>query len=175
MLMDPKDVQRVIDQAVAEDRLKREPNKPRLRLSFEVRGTPIPQGSKRAWYNEAAHKVMMTEDAGVRHSTWRNEVTGQARQAMSNIGRFGEPYREAISCSLTFQFHRPLIHYGTGKNAETVKLTRAIWDSLTSVVWVDDSQVVAATIRKQFVERWQEEGVLIHVGTFDSEDTDGIE
>jgi Holliday junction resolvase RusA-like endonuclease len=163
---------------------------PRLRLSFEVRGTPIPQGSKRAWYNETAHKVMMVEDAGARHSTWRNEVTGQARQAMANVGRFGEPYREAISCSLTFQFHRPLIHYGTGRNAETVKasapvhptkppdldkLTRAIWDSLTSVVWVDDGQVVAATIRKQFVERWQGEGVLIHVGTFDSEDTDGIE
>jgi Holliday junction resolvase RusA-like endonuclease len=162
--------------------------KPRLRIQFEVAGTPIPQGSKRAWYNEAAHKVMMTEDAGVRHSTWRNEVTGQARQAMANVGRFGEPYRGPISCSLTFQFHRPLVHYGTGKNAETVKasapshpikppdldkLTRAIWDSLTSVVWVDDAQVIAATIRKQWVERWQEEGVLILVGTF-QEDDDGI-
>jgi Holliday junction resolvase RusA-like endonuclease len=132
---------------------------------------------------------MMTEDAGVRHSTWRNEVTGQARQAMANVGRFGEPYRGPISCSLTFQFHRPLVHYGTGKNSEVVKasapsapvkppdldkLTRAIWDSLTSVVWVDDAQVIAATIRKQYVERWQAEGVLILVGTF-TEDDDGIE
>jgi Holliday junction resolvase RusA-like endonuclease len=131
----------------------------------------------------------MTEDAGVRHSTWRNEVTGQARQAMSNLGRFGEPFREPISCSLTFQFHRPLSHYGTGKNAEKVKasalpsptkppdldkLTRAIWDSLTSVVWVDDAQVIAATIRKQYVERWQGEGVLILVGTFGEDDL-GIE
>ena len=96
-------------------------NRPRLRLQFEVMGTPIPQGSKRAWLNSKTHQVIMTEDAGVRHSTWRNEVTGQARQAMSNIGRFGEPFREPISCSLTFQFHRPLGHYGTGKNAEKVK------------------------------------------------------
>jgi crossover junction endodeoxyribonuclease RusA len=162
-----------------------EPARPRLRLSFAVAGTPVPQGSKRAWLNRQTGMVMMTEDAGVRHSTWRNEVTGQARQAMADIGRFGEPYREPISCSLTFQFHRPLHHYGTGKNSERVKssalphpikppdldkLTRAIWDSLTSVVWVDDAQVVAATIRKQWIERWQEEGVLIHVGTFGDDD-----
>ena len=165
-----------------------EEGKPRLRLSFEVAGTPIPQGSKRAWLNSTSGKVMMTEASGTKHSTWRNEVTGQARQAMANVGRFGQPYREAISCTLTFQFHRPLSHYGTGKNSEAIKpkapthpvkppdldkLTRAIWDSLTSVVWVDDAQVVAATIRKQWVERWQEEGVLIHVGTFESEDNDG--
>jgi Holliday junction resolvase RusA-like endonuclease len=161
--------------------------KPRLRLSFAVAGTPIPQGSKRAWISSTTGKVMMTEASGTKHSTWRNEVTGQARQAMADVGRFGQPYREPISCVLTFQFHRPLSHYGTGKNAEAIKasasphpikppdldkLTRAIWDSLTSVVWVDDAQVVAATIRKQWVERWQEEGVLIHVGTFESEDND---
>ena len=163
--------------------------RPRLRIQFEVAGTPIPQGSKRAWLNSKTNKVIMTEDAGVRHSTWRNEVTGQARQAMANVGRFGTPFREPISCSLTFQFHRPQVHYGTGKNAETInasapshpvkppdldKLTRAIWDSLTSVVWVDDAQVITATIRKQYVERWQEEGVLILVGTF-VEDDDGVE
>jgi crossover junction endodeoxyribonuclease RusA len=157
-------------------------------MQFSVMGTPVPQGSKRAWLNSQTGKVMMTEDAGKRHSTWRNEVTGQARQAMSNLGRFGEPFREPISCSLTFQFHRPLIHYGTGRNAELVKasappypakppdldkLTRAIWDSLTSVVWVDDAQVVAATIRKQWVERWQEEGVLILIGTFTQHEGEG--
>jgi Holliday junction resolvase RusA-like endonuclease len=52
------------------------------------------------------------------------------------------------------------------------KLTRAIWDSLTSVVWVDDAQVIAATIRKQYIERWQAEGVLILVGTFLEDDDD---
>ena len=107
---------------------------------------------------------------------------------MADIGRFGEPYREAISCSVTFTFHRPLSHYGTGKNSELVKassprypakppdldkLVRAIWDSLTSVVWVDDGQVVANTIRKQYVHRWEGEGVHVIVGTFDTEELDG--
>ena len=161
--------------------------KPRLRVAFTVMGTPIPQGSKRAWV-AGDGKVRMTEDAGARHHTWRMEITGAARQAMANVGRFGEPYREPISCVLTFRTHRPQMHYGTGKNADKVKpsappypakapdldkLTRAVWDSLTSVVWVDDGQVVAATIRKQFIERWEEEGVEVKVGTFG--DDDGIE
>jgi Holliday junction resolvase RusA-like endonuclease len=162
---------------------------PRFRLSFDVRGTPIPQGSKRAWYNQATKQVMMTEDAGVRHHTWRMEVTGAARQAMADHGRFDQPFREPITCVVTFRFHRPLGHYGTGRNAEQVKpsappypakapdldkLTRAIWDSLTSVVWVDDGQVVAATIKKHWVERWEWEGVTVMIGTF-GEDNDGLE
>jgi len=159
----------------------------RKRLSFSVAGTPIPQGSKRAWV-AGDGKVRMTEDAGVRHHTWRSEVTGQARQAMVDIGRFGDPFREPISCSVTFTFPRPLSHYGSGRNSEVVKpsspthmakapdldkLVRAVWDALTSVVWVDDGQVVAATIRKQYVHRWEGEGVHIVVGTFTEED-DGI-
>jgi hypothetical protein len=87
---------------------------------FSVMGTPIPQGSKRAWV-AGDGKVRMTEDAGARHHTWRAEVTGQARQAMSDAGRFGDPYREPISCILTFSFHRPQFHYGTGRNGESVK------------------------------------------------------
>jgi len=161
----------------------------RKRLVLSVTGTPIPQGSKRAWV-AGDGKVRMTEDAGVRHHTWRSEVTGQARQGMVNIGRFGEPFREPISCSVTFRFHRPLSHYGSGRNSEVVKpsspaymhkapdldkLVRAVWDALTSVVWVDDGQVVAATIRKQYVHRWEEEGVDIIVGTFITEEPDGIE
>ena len=163
--------------------------RPRLRVAFDVAGTPIPQGSKRAWV-AGDGKVRMTEDAGVRHHTWRMELTGAARQAMSNAGRFGEPYREPVSCMLTFRVHRPKGHYGTGRNSEALrasaprfpakspdldKLTRAVWDSLTSVVWVDDGQVVAATIRKQFIDRWEEEGVHIVVGTFDDEgELDGL-
>lgn len=163
-------------------------NKPRLRVTFSVAGTPVPQGSKRVWV--ANGKARMAEDAGARHSTWRMEITGAARQAMSNVGRFGDPYREPISCALTFKTRRPGNHYGSGRNAEKLKasappfpakapdldkLTRAVWDSLSQVVWVDDGQVVAATVRKQWVDHWMEEGVTIMVGTFDNGDTDGLE
>jgi Holliday junction resolvase RusA-like endonuclease len=46
------------------------------------------------------------------------------------------------------------------------KLTRSILDSLTQVVWIDDGQVIALTARKQYVHRWEEDGVDIVVGTF---------
>ena len=45
-----------------------DPVKPRLRLSFAVMGTPIPQGSKRAWLNSQTKQVMMTEASGKKHS-----------------------------------------------------------------------------------------------------------
>jgi Holliday junction resolvase RusA-like endonuclease len=167
------------------------PSPPRKRVSFDVFGTPVPQGSKRVWMNAQSKQAMMTEDAGARLYTWRMEVMGQARQAMSDIGRFGEPFREPISCLVTFRYHRPQSHYGTGRNAEVLKpsapplpakppdldkLVRAIWDACTSVVWVDDGQVVAATIRKGYVDRWIPEGVSVVIGTFDNGRTDdGLE
>ncbi|MCR4339570.1 MAG: RusA family crossover junction endodeoxyribonuclease [Gemmatimonadaceae bacterium] len=60
---------------------------------------------------------------------------------------------------------RPAGHYGTGRNAGTVrpcapewpttkpdadKLTRALLDALTGVAYVDDSQVVHLGIRKEW-------------------------
>jgi len=155
---------------------------PIMRVSFVVAGTPIPQGSKRAWYNAATKQVHMTEDAGSRHSTWRFELSGAARQAMADAG-YIEPFEQPIHCSLHFRQHRPLGHYGTGKNARLVKasapplpikppdidkLSRAVLDSMTSIVWVDDSQVVRLTAAKTFVERWEEEGVSIYISTYEA-------
>jgi crossover junction endodeoxyribonuclease RusA len=153
---------------------------PTARLSFSVTGTPVPQGSKKAWYNANLGRVQMFEDAGVRHSTWRALITGEARQAMADAG-YVEPFTEPISILVSFRFARPKNHYGTGRNERVVKdhsrlhhdgrpdvdkLARAILDSLTQVVWVDDSQVIALTARKQFVHRWEADGVDITVGTF---------
>jgi len=153
---------------------------PIYRIGYWVAGTPIPQGSKRAWYNEATKQVMMTEDAGSRHTTWRHELSGQARQAMADHG-YIEPFREAIHIALRFKSHRGLGHYGSGRNSEKLKpsapahptkppdidkLARAVLDSMTSIVWVDDAQVVKLTATKGWVHRWEEEGVFIDVSTF---------
>jgi crossover junction endodeoxyribonuclease RusA len=160
--------------------MKHPATSPVPRLSFSATGTPVPQGSKKAWYNANLKRVQMFEDAGVRHSTWRALITGQARQAMADAG-YVEPFTEPISILIQFRFARPKNHYGTGRNDRVVKdasrlhhdgrpdldkLVRSILDSLTQVVWVDDSQVIALTARKQFVHRWEEDGVDITVGTF---------
>jgi crossover junction endodeoxyribonuclease RusA len=93
-----------------------------------------------------------------------------------------EPFFEPVLIALTFKLHRPLSHYGSGKNARLVKpsapkhpakvpdidkLTRAVLDALTSIVWVDDSQVVRLTASKVYVDRWQEEGVHLDVSTYE--------
>lgn len=146
-------------------------------LVYFVDGTPVPQGSKKAWISPKTGHVVMREDQGVRHSTWRHQVTGYSRQAMADKG-LDSPLRGEVSIALTFHFHRPQFHYGTGKNAEKVKksapvhpikppdidkLARSILDSLTSVVFVDDAQVFSLSCRKVYVDRWQPEGVLIRV------------
>jgi len=153
---------------------------PTPRLSFSTSGSPVPQGSKKAWYNPKIRAVQMYEDQGVRHTTWRSMVTGDARQAMADAG-YPEPFTEPVSVLLTFRFTRPANQYGTGRNVRVVKdaarlhvdrapdidkLTRSILDSLTQVVWVDDGQVIALTARKQYVHRWESDGVDIVVGTF---------
>lgn len=153
---------------------------PTIALDFFVMGTPVPQGSKRAWYSEAQKRVFMTEDAGVRHSTWRFELATYARAEVGNA----EPMTGPLSVALTFIQHRPLAHYGTGKNAKELKpsalpypikppdidkLTRAVFDAMTSIVWVDDAQVVAATIRKRYCHRWEQEGVHIVIGVLNGQ------
>ena len=151
-----------------------------MRVSYFVAGTPVPQGSKRAWYNPTIKQVVMTEDAGSRHTSWRWELSSYARQAMSDAG-YLTPFAGPILCSLSFRMHRNLTHYGTGRNSRVVKasspshpivapdvdkLARAVLDSLTSIVWVDDAQVVRLTATKDYVERWEEEGVVVTVSTW---------
>lgn len=151
-----------------------------MRLHYFVAGTPIPQGSKRAWYNPAIKQVTMLEDAGSRHTSWRWELSSYARQAMSDAGWI-TPFEGPILCSLNFLMHRNIGHYGTGRNSKAVKrtapshpivapdvdkLARAVLDSLTSIVWVDDAQVVRLTATKNYVERWEEEGVAVTVSTW---------
>lgn len=151
----------------------------RLRLHYWVAGTPVPQGSKRVWLG-ANKQVRMREDAGVRHTTWRWELANAARQAMSEAVVI-DPIWEPVYVSLNFALHRPASHYGTGKNRQTVrpsapdypakvpdidKLTRAVLDSMTSIVWVDDAQVVRLHATKGFVHQWEEEGVYVNVATY---------
>ena len=72
-----------------------------------------------------------------------------------------------LRLTLTFFRTRPLGHYGTGRNAaqlkdrapdkptvrpDTVKLTRAVEDALTGVVWRDDSQVTTHLLKKRYGE-----------------------
>lgn len=168
-----------------------DPLKPEPFLTLRANGTPVPQGSKRAWVRPDG-RVQMVEDQGDRHASWRREVTAAATEALWRADT-REPTPRPVSVLLTFYFHRPAAHYGTGRNARLIKsrapsfpwlkpdldkLVRAVFDSLTDArVWVDDSQVVSFTARKRYLDRYGEEpeGVDAMVGFLPGGDVMGEE
>ena len=83
------------------------------------------------------------------------------------------PWLEPISVRAHFYFQRPKSHYGSGKNAQTVKasapahpitraqgdvdkLTRALLDAMTGIVFRDDAQVAELEVYKRWADRGPE-------------------
>ena len=73
-----------------------------------------------------------------------------------------------LRVDLSFYFHRPKAHFGTGRNAGTLKLSapthytskpdrdnldKLVLDALTGIFWIDDSQVCDGRITKQYSSR----------------------
>lgn len=141
------------------------------RLRWHVDGIPVPQGSKTAFRNKYSGKLMVVDSA---HNLgpWRAEVTRIAKAEWP----FDVVHEKPIAIGLIFYLPRPKAHYGTGKNADRLKpgaptehalkpdvdkLARAILDSLTGVVYFDDSQVYDLRCRKLYSDTLT--GVAIEV------------
>lgn len=126
-------------------------------IQFTVYGLPVPQGSKKV----IGKNVIEMADARLR--SWRQDVAAQARAAMEGASPFIEP----VDVRLMFWLPRPQNHFGTGRNAERLKpsapiapavrpdldkLTRAVLDALTGIVFRDDKQVVGMTLSKLYAQ-----------------------
>ena len=141
-------------------------------IRFEVLGEPKSQGSKRAMpiYKHGQPVLkngrMLTRvvDDKPKLAEWRQEIKHAACQAYD-----GPLLTGAIRLTLCFTRPRPKGHFGKGRNAgklkasapehptqrpDTLKLGRAIEDSLTGVVWQDDSQVVHHLLTKKYGVRF---------------------
>jgi Holliday junction resolvase RusA-like endonuclease len=130
-------------------------------ITFTILGKAATQGSKvsHALYNRATGAPLMkngrvitiTREDNVDLKNWRNMVASAAREAYD-----GPLLLCAIRLTVRFERPRASSHFGSGKNAavlkgsaprhpvtrpDTIKLTRAVEDALTGVVWKDDSQV----------------------------------
>ena len=137
-------------------------------LAVRIDGDPIPQGSKKVWVDRQG-QARMAEDAGIRHGTWRREVTAGIGTAMAMAG-IHEPLLLPLALRIVFYRVRPEGAYGTGRNAQVVKpsaipfpiarpdldkLVRSILDSGTDArLWVDDSQVVSMSVHKRWTDRY---------------------
>ena len=129
--------------------------------TFFVPGIPAPGGSKKAFVIPHTNRAVVVE-AGVRNKEWRSAV------ALAASDHFTEPLRTAVVLRCEFVFPRPKSHYGSGKNAstlkqsapsfhvskpDTTKLLRSTEDALKAIAWVDDSQVVNQIATKRYGPR----------------------
>ncbi|WP_050670494.1 RusA family crossover junction endodeoxyribonuclease [Luteipulveratus halotolerans] len=139
-------------------------------VSLHIAGDPIPQGSKKI--GRHGRRPVILDDNDAKLKPWRARVTLGARQAM--LGR--PPVDAPIELRIVFMIERPRGHYGTGRNAGTLrasapmrpavkpdvdKLERAILDALTGVVYVDDGRVVDTHVSKIYAPEPTGAGVLI--------------
>lgn len=131
-------------------------------LKYFVLGMPVPQGDLSASPRSGKlyHKNKALEP-------WRYSIAWQGRREMRRQFGDTEPVDGPISMALEFVVKRPA---GTAKTRATPpavkkpdldKLTRAVLDALTGVVYVDDSQVVHINTTKRMAEVNEEPGVWI--------------
>lgn len=116
-------------------------------MQFSVFGKPEPQGSSRAFVHNG-RAVVTSSNPHLRD--WRNLIASAARDEMKGL----PPLDTAVSVDAVFYLPRPK---SVKRESPTVKpdldkLTRALLDGLTSIVYRDDAQVVAVSAQKAYVD-----------------------
>lgn len=117
-------------------------------MKFIVRGLPRPQGSHRAFMPKGARFPVIT-DSNRNLKQWRDLVAYVAQDHAPE-----EPFSGAIVLVADFFLHRPkslpkktIDHL---KKPDLSKLIRAIEDSMSKIVWGDDSQVIEVRATKSY-------------------------
>lgn len=132
-----------------------DPQVDRPAIGIVVYGLPAPQGSKKAFRNQHSGRIQMTESSA-KVKPWRQDVKYAAQTFTEGMPDWA-PLDGPLAVSMVFTFARPKGHFGTGRNAGTLKasaparpsgvpdlskLARSTEDALTGLVWVDDARVV---------------------------------
>ena len=155
-----------------------------LLAEFTVVGTPVPQGSTRAFAGKkgtkAAGKVFTTNDPTGSIGKWRSDVKGACERNPVPVLQ-PLPTSAPVSMRLTFRLPRPKKHFlpvngmrlfpqlradaptwAIGK-PDGDKLERAVLDALTGLLYVDDAQVVVVGKTKRYVNPGEQPGVDVRV------------
>ena len=125
-------------------------------ISYDIEGTPRPQGSKR----HVGNGVMLESSKYVKE--WRAFAKLKATIAMQRTPRIDKPH--GVRLTVWFVFERPKKHFtskGLRPDApkfhlsqpDSDKLLRALLDSMSGVVFEDDSQVAVIGVEKVYGER----------------------
>lgn len=124
------------------------------RLAFAVLGDPVPQGSKRIGRagGRPDGRPLILDWKGHALRSWRFQVAVLARAA--KIRAELELFEGPVAVSLYFRLRRGLTvrRWMPSTKPDLDKLVRAVFDSLTGVVWRDDAQVVSVSATKVYGE-----------------------
>lgn len=142
-------------------------------INFTTFGVPAPAGSKRAF--RRGDKIVIT-DASPAAKPWKAAVAASAGEAMNGQ----ELYRCPLRVRIWFYMPRPKNHYRKGKSTSGMlsstapqypavkpdidKLSRAVLDALTGVVYLDDSQIVVKVVEKFYGEPARAEVTVLEEG-----------
>lgn len=122
-------------------------------IEYSIEGIPRPQGSKR----HVGGGIMLESSKYVKE--WRAFARMKAVEAMQGNERIEKPV--PVSLVVNFVFDRPLKHFTKkglrpeAPNCHTSKpdvdkLLRALLDSMSGVVFVDDGQVASLAVSKRY-------------------------
>jgi len=135
------------------------------KVTFFVPGKPRTKGSQKWVKSKHTGKSVPVTNEGL--ETWCGMVATFAQRAMVD-GGFARVDDGGVEIELFFVFERPKSHYRTGKNAHLLKdsaperhtqkpdpdkLERAMFDSLTGIIYRDDCQIDDHHTRKAWGTR----------------------
>jgi Holliday junction resolvase RusA-like endonuclease len=122
-------------------------------VRFEVTGTPMPQGSKKAFAVNG--QARMKETGGLKFAAWRNQVSEAARREAETLDT---PLDGALTLHVTFWFPMPasrpkkikaLGQVPKTTAPDTSKLCRLVEDSLQAAGLItDDARIAHLEARK---------------------------
>lgn len=145
-----------------------------MRIEFTVHGTPQPQGSSRSFIPKGWKRAVITSDNKTL-KPWRQDVAQMAAEAMAKQAAGIQPnvhtgpFEGPVRLEVHFYFARPkslkksVIQKTTKPDVD--KLARSVADSLSGIVFKDDSQIVRLIASKQFAGNVLPEGAHIIVHT----------
>lgn len=128
-------------------------------IEFFVSGVPTPQGSARAFVVKGK-PVITSANRNLVH--WRRLVS-DASQAHAHM--IEGPVKLGVSFILPRPKSLPKKVMWHLKKPDLDKLVRSICDSLTGIMWQDDSQVVTIEATKSYAENAESTGVLITIAS----------
>lgn len=139
-------------------------NEPAWLLDVFVPGRPAPQGSIRAIVHRSTGRAVAIKDNNATQKTWRQDVRDAAAAGWGDR----QPLDGPVTIRVEFVMPRPASAPKRStpsaiRKPDGDKLERAIWDSLTHVVWTDDARVVEWGGSKRIAEIGETPGARIRV------------